>query len=137
MVALKIEERKGFTAGLFVGELFDGFLVREAHIVTYNSFMIDGRIRREYYSKEELEEGGLGEYSAWPVVKPFCFSLIKGKRLPESFKIVFLLPPSAKERFMSVHAPGISSDVVGGLYLNVQYEKDRKSTRLNSSHQIC
>lgn len=24
---------------------------------------------------------------------------------------------------MSVHTPGISSDVVGGLYLNVQYEK--------------
>ncbi|MCI8453832.1 MAG: hypothetical protein HFE84_04365 [Lachnospiraceae bacterium] len=123
MVALKIEEQKAFTAGLFVGALFDGFLVREANIVTYNSFMIDGRIRPEYYSKEELEEGGFEEYSTWSAVKPFCFSLIKGKRLPESFKIVFLLSPSAKERFMAVHVPGMAPDAAGGLYLNVQYDK--------------
>ena len=32
MVALKIEEQKAFTAGLFIGEIFDKFLVREAEI---------------------------------------------------------------------------------------------------------
>ena len=35
MVALRIAEQKTFTAGLFLGELFDGFLVREANIVTF------------------------------------------------------------------------------------------------------
>ena len=49
MVALRMEDLKGFTAGLFMGELFDGWLVREAEIVTFNRFTIDGRIRQGYY----------------------------------------------------------------------------------------
>ena len=44
------------------------------------------------------------------------------KRLPESFRIVFLMPPSARDRFVSGRVPGISPDQVGGLYINVQYE---------------
>lgn len=97
MVALKIEEQKAFTAGLFVGTMFDEFLVREVSIVTFNSFTVDGRVRQGYYSDEELEAGQIEEFSAWKAVRPFCFSLIRGSRLPESFRIVLLLPPAAKE----------------------------------------
>ena len=43
MIALRIEEQKKFTSGLFIGELFDQFLLREADIVTFNRFTIDGR----------------------------------------------------------------------------------------------
>ena len=77
MVALKIEEQKTFTSGLFLGELFDRFLVREANITTFNSFTIDGHVRHGYYSDEELEENQIEEFSAWKVLKPFCFSLIQ------------------------------------------------------------
>ena len=90
MTALQIEEQKAFTENLFIGELFDRFLVREASFVTYNSFLIDGRVRQGYYSEEELELQKIEEFSAWKVLKPFCYSLIRGKRLPESFRIVFL-----------------------------------------------
>ena len=55
MVALRIEDMKVFTKKLFIGETFDRFLVREASIVTFNSFTIDGRVRQGYYSEEELE----------------------------------------------------------------------------------
>ncbi|HIT64758.1 MAG TPA: hypothetical protein IAC37_10040, partial [Candidatus Ventrimonas merdavium] len=55
MVALKMEDLKHFTAGLFVGDVFDGWLVREVNIVTFNTFAIDGRIRQGYYSERELE----------------------------------------------------------------------------------
>ena len=99
MVALKIEEQKAFTAGLFIGEIFDKFLVREAEIVTYNQFTIDGKVRQGYFSEEELEENRIEEYSSWKTLKPVCYSLIKGKRLPESFRIVFQMP----------HPPGTGS----------------------------
>ena len=122
MVALKIEEQKAFTEGLFIGEIFDRFLVREADIVTYNRFLIDGKVRQGYFSGEELEENHIEEYSSWKKLKPLCYSLIKGKRLPESFRIVFLMPPSAKDRFVSGKIPGIDPEQVGGLYINVQYE---------------
>ena len=53
MVALKVEEQKAFTEGLFIGEIFDKFLVREAEIVTWNRFSIDGKIRQGYFSEED------------------------------------------------------------------------------------
>lgn len=122
MVALKIEEQKTFTAGLFLGGIFDSFLVREAVIVTYNSFSIDGKVRHGYYSDEELEEQKIEEYSSWKVLKPICFSLIKGNRLPESFRIVLQLSPDAKERFLASRVPGFLPEQVSGLYINVRYE---------------
>ena len=56
MIALRIEEQKKFTSGLFIGELFDQFLLREADIVTFNRFTIDGRVRRGCYAGEEQAE---------------------------------------------------------------------------------
>ena len=69
MVALKVEEQKAFTEGLFIGEIFDKFLVREAEIVTWNRFSIDGKIRQGYFSEEELEENRIEEYSSWKSLK--------------------------------------------------------------------
>lgn len=97
MIALRIEEQKKFTSGLFIGELFDQFLLREADIVTFNRFTIDGRVRRGYYTGEEQEEGKIGEFSSWRTIKPVCFSLIRGKRLPETFRIVLCLSEEAQE----------------------------------------
>ena len=92
MVALKIEELKDFTRKLFVEEVFDWWMMREAVITTFNMFTIDGRIRKGYFMEQELEEKGIGELSPWKLVRPVCFSLIKGKRLPESFRITLQLP---------------------------------------------
>lgn len=123
MLALRVEDQKAFTSALFLGERFDSFLVREAAFVTFNRFEIDGHVRSGYYSEDERLENGMEEYSAWKQLRPFCYSLIRGKRLPETFRIVFLLPKAAKERFVLAHAPSLAPDTVGGLYLNVQYEK--------------
>lgn len=136
MVALKIEEQKAFTAGLFIGDMFDSFLVREANIVTFNSFTIDGRVRQGYYSDEELEENQIEEFSSWKAIKPICFSLIRGKRLPESFRLVFMLPPDAKERFVESRVPGILPEQVGGLYLNVHYENNEMTCITGTSLNI-
>lgn len=70
MIALKIEDLKTFTAQLFMGETFDHWLVREANIVTFNSFTIDGRIRQGYYSDEELEKNRIEELSSWKACAP-------------------------------------------------------------------
>ena len=122
MIAFRIEDKKKFTSELFVGELFDRFFLREAVIVTFNTFSVDGRIRQGYYTEEELEEGRIEEYSLWSAVKPFCFSLIKGKKLPESFRIVFQYPDAAVERFLVDSGVSMRAEQVKGLYLNVRYE---------------
>ncbi len=122
MVALKVEDIKQFTSGLFIGSLFDKFQVREAEIVTFNAFHMDGRIRPGYYTKEETEEKGIGEYSVWESVKPVCFSLIKGKRLPGSFQIVLQLGKKQLESFLAGRQVPVRADQIGGMYLNIRYE---------------
>ncbi len=122
MVALKMEDLKHFTAGLFVGDVFDGWLVREVNIVTFNTFAIDGRIRQGYYSERELEENKIEELSSWKVLKPICYMLIKGKKLPESFQITLQLPPEEVEEFLKNAQLELTVDQVAGLYLNLRYE---------------
>lgn len=122
MVALKVEDMKQFTSGLFIGSLFDNFLVREADIVTFNAFHMDGRIRAGYYTEEEAEEKGIGEYSAWKTVKPVCYSLIKGRRLPGSFQIVLQLGRGQVEHFLASRHLSVRAEQVSGMYVNIRYE---------------
>lgn len=122
MVALKMEDLKGFTSKLFVGDVFDQWLVREVSIVTFNVFTIDGHIRQGYYSDEELEEKKIEELSAWKILKPFCFSLIKGKKLPEGFQITLQLAPEDVEIFLKYAELDLRADQISGLYLNIRYE---------------
>ncbi len=123
MVALRIEDLKLFTSKLFVGEMFDEWLLREASITTFNVFTIDGRVRKGYFTEQEQEEGQIGELSSWKMIRPFSFSLIKGKRLPESFQITLQLPPGQVEKFLQTVQPDFFSDQVGGLYLHIRYEE--------------
>ena len=101
MIALKAEDVKSFTTKLFVREDFDAFLVKEVNITTYNSFSIDGHVKQGYYTEEEREENHIEEFSSWKTLRPFCFSLIKGKKLPGA---------------------GIEESQIQGLYLNIRYD---------------
>lgn len=88
MLALKITNLKRFTKQLFLQDVFDGFQFMEGQITTFNTFQIDGFLNREYYSDVELEEIGSRTYSMWKQMRPLCFQIIKGNKLPLSFKIV-------------------------------------------------
>ena len=120
MVALKVEDVRSFTSKLFVKEDFDRFLVKEINIITYNSFTIDGHVRQGYYTQEELEENRIEDFSSWKMLRPLCFSLIKGKKLPGSFHIVLSLAPGDVEKFAASLGTGIDGSQIQGLYLNIR-----------------
>lgn len=122
MVALKIEDIKSFTKKLFMGDTFDSFLLREATVVTFNSFSIDGHIRQGYYTEQELEENKIEELSSWAVIKPICFSLIKGKKLPGSFQITLQLSPEQVEQFLVHSQVGLAAGQVNGICMNIRYD---------------
>lgn len=123
MIALKVEDLRNFTTQLFVGELFDSWLLREAVITTFNVFTIDGRIRPGYFTQQEIEEKKIGALSPWRMVRPVCYSLIRGKRLPESFRITLQLSSDGVGHFLQSVQPDFKAEQVGGLYLNVRYEE--------------
>ena len=125
MIALNILDIKQFALKLFVEEVFDHFLLKEASITTFNTFSIDGNIWQEYYSQEELEEKKIGTLSVWSAVRPFCFSLIKGKKLPTRFRIVLQMPPEKTKEFLESCSIPFSSGEVRNLYLNIRYEENR------------
>lgn len=123
MTALQIEEISAFTRKLFLETAFDGFWVKEAVIVTFNRFSIDGRIRPGFFNEEELEEMGITEYALWRQLRPICFSLIKGKRLPESFQITLQLPKNQEEIFLKEKGlEHYRPEQISGLYLHIRYE---------------
>ena len=125
MIALQIEDIRLFTEKLFLKEDFDSFLVREISIVTFSRFEIDGHIQADFYTEEEREKMQIRELASWKMLKPVCFSLIKGKKLPGSFSIALQLAPDAAARIVQEGGFGIAPETVQGLCLNIRYEGGR------------
>ncbi|MCI7098775.1 MAG: DUF5721 family protein [Lachnospiraceae bacterium] len=122
MIALTLPELKTATSCIFTKETFDYFLVKEITISTSNTFHVDGRLHPDYYTDEEKELLRDPVYSDWKSLRPFCYQLIRGKKLPRSFRLVFQLSESNVERFVDqYHIPCQVSDI-GGLYLHFRYE---------------
>lgn len=123
MVALTIPNLRAFTTHLFLKETFDQFLLVEADIVTFNSFHIDGMINEDFYTEEEKEQMGVEPFSRWMSIRPICFSLIRGSKLPLSFKIVFRLSASGTQKLLT-HA-GLSGRYdIEALYFNILYKNN-------------
>lgn len=122
MIALTLPELKHATGCIFTKETFDYFLVKEITIRTSNTFHVDGKLHPDYYSEEEKELLRDPVYSDWKSLRPFCFQLIRGKKLPQSFALVFQLSSSNIEKFLQQYHLSCQVSDIGGLYLHFRYE---------------
>lgn len=130
---------------LLLGYVFDSFLFIEGEITTFNTFRIDGRLKSEFYRQSQTDsaladpqdgsangrEEGFGDdssavsgrkYALWREQRPFCFSVIKGKRTPLGFSIVLSLSAANIARLIAQEGLSYSPDSVQGLYLNFKYD---------------
>lgn len=124
MLALKITDQKDFTNKLFLGDTFDHFWLNQAEITTSNLFTIDGRLQADFFDNDEQEflNSSHRTCSLWKEVKPICYSIIRGKRAPLSFKIVLQFSPNKVAALLQNSPLPFSPDQVTGLYLNLQYK---------------
>lgn len=137
MIALQIEDTRQFTRKLFLETELDDLLLKEAEVVTFNRFTIDGHIRRGFFAEEELEQKKIGEFSSWRMLRPYCFSLIKGRKLPESFQIVLMAEPERVAAFLkNSQIRSVQPDQIGGLYLHIRYEEGKLSCVTGTSLTI-
>ncbi len=123
MIALTIKSLKNFMNRLLVSDTFDRFYVSEASITTFVTFSIDGLLHQDFFDADtakELRSSGQQQV-LWKDIKPFCFSVIKGKRTPLSFKIVLLFSRDETELLIARSGMDITPDDVFGLFLNCQY----------------
>ena len=108
MIAVKIQDIKDFMAKLLIGNAFDSFWLSEASVTTSVTYSIEGNLHEDFFDTEEnrqLQEEGRN-YALWRDIKPFCFSIIKGKKTPLHFKIIFRL--SRKNTKKLLHGSGLS-----------------------------
>lgn len=123
MISLKIPEVKPFMAKLLMNTTFDQFLLREMELQTFTGFTVTGQLNEAFFTKEELEERGENRFALWNEVKPIAFTMIKGNKTPLSLKIVFQLPSSQCEDLINRLGGRLRLEEVGGLYLNVRFDK--------------
>lgn len=122
MISMKVLDVKAFMSSLLIHSIFDEFLLCELDITTFNQFHVSGKLNKEWYTSEELEE--LEEYSRWTEVKPFAFQIMKGNKTPQSIKIVLQFPGRNVLKIIEEMKLQFSSDDISGLYLNIRFEHD-------------
>ncbi len=129
MQAFQIKDIKGFMAALLTTDTFDSFLLEEAIIKTYNTFVIDGHFIKEFFQSDEEDVSFLDEYqfSKWQDMRALCFQFIKGKKTPVSFKFILHLQPSFAQNILDNNDTAITSDQLKAFILNVKYDSGHLS----------
>lgn len=127
MLAFQIKDTKSFMQVLLMKEYFDHFLVEEASITTFNTFHINGRIMKDFYTSEELEEHPekKEEFSAWADIRPIAFQLIKGKKTPLGFQFVFHLHREAARKLLAKEECTVPENALKAFVLNIKYDGSR------------
>lgn len=89
MLAFTIPDTKSFMNLLLKQDTFDQFLFRQGEVITFASFIIEGKRNMDFYTDEE--QTSLSRYVLWEEIRPFVFQAVKGSRLPKAIKLVFSL----------------------------------------------
>lgn len=124
MLALNIIDIKEFMNQLLIDTMFDQFEMTEATITTFNTFSINGKLRRDFFDTDTcdiFDQKGI-TYSLWKEMKPYCYSVIRGKRTPLYFKIIFQLPSRQMQIILRNQNSPISPELVSGMFINLQYK---------------
>ena len=124
MLAIRIKDVKAFMSKLLSADVFDSFLVEEAQIHTFNTFMIDGHQNREFYTKDELEDPEIFpyEYSCWKDVKGICFQLIKGKKVPTFMKIILHEKPERVYNLLEENEAVEYRNILKALVVTIKFD---------------
>lgn len=108
-------EIKTCMAELLLKDTFDRFAFIEGEITTYCKFSVSGYLQPDFFDDVLVEN-----YASWSQLREYCFSIIKGKRTPLHFKLIYALSKADLEHFLKEHS-ALSSKEVQGLYLNFSY----------------
>jgi len=123
MLSLRLKSLKDATRKLFLDTSFDCFSLMEAAFICASSFTVDGHCNKDFFDPAEVPDD---EYIAWSAIRPICFQMIKGKRVPLSFRLVFTLSAAkAAERFL---APALADNADIDRYILILHYKNQQLT---------
>ncbi|MCM1135978.1 MAG: DUF5721 family protein [Clostridium sp.] len=124
MKAYRIKDVKNFMGKLLGTEAFDSFLLAEASVTTYNTFVIDGHMEKAFFTGDIHDEPVLPpyEFSEWKNMRSLCFNLIKGKRTPVSFKFILHLKPELVTQILTDGSAAVTLSDIKAFVLNIKYD---------------
>lgn len=122
MISVPITDVKNFMAHLLSKETFDLFYLVEASFKKEISYHIDGHLNNAFFDTDSQRPER--EYCLWKEVRPFAFSIIKGKRLPLGCKIVLALPKATVTFLIKESRCSFREEDIEGIYLNILYEPE-------------
>lgn len=109
---------------LLLQHIFDSFMLIEGEITTFNTYHIDGRLKKEFYHQQSATEISIPEreFSLWKEQRELCFSIIKGKLTPVGFRFVLALSALNTAKLLEQEELDFTMDDIQGLYLNFKYD---------------
>lgn len=113
-------DTKTCMSALLLTDSFDPYSFIEGEITTFAVFKVDGYLKKEFF-----EEAPSRAYSLWQDVRGYFFSIIKGKRTPLNFRLIFALSAGETEAFLREEHLDFSLEEVQGLFLNFRFDGDR------------
>ena len=124
MKAYRLKDVKKFMGRLLGTDIFSPFLLAEASITTYNTFVIDGHMVKEFFTGDINDDGVLPpyEFSEWTNMRSLCFDLIKGKRTPVNFKLILHLKPELIEQILKAGNAQVTLADIRAFVLNIKYD---------------
>ena len=109
---------------LLSGRTFDSFLLEEASLSIKTTWILDGKINRNFYSSEEWEDETNHPFPliSWGEVRGHMRELIRGKKAPASLSIVLELRPDMMEQLLADEGYPRLMDNIGAMVLNIRYD---------------
>lgn len=101
-------------------EVFDFFLLEKADIKTAIDYHIEGRLHDSFFDTDELRPEE--DFEIWQRIRPLCYEMIKGKKMPLSFSIVLRAPQKLQKEVLNSHTADVKNNV-SSLMLCIRMEQ--------------
>lgn len=124
MKAFEITEVKSFMSALLAGSVFDNFALSELKMNGAASIVLDGHRNAAFYDSDEFESLPEKEFLLWSEAKSHIFNVVKGSKLPLSLNITLRLNEENMKNTVKMSGTGIPVEQVGGIFLNIRYDRE-------------
>ena len=125
---IEISKIKEFTAQLFAGNAFDEYLLSEVLISTAATFTIDGHVNESFVGEDGMKSAQYREgLVPWQKIRPVCYEIIKGRKVPSRFRIVLKCPEQILDQFLTTTGTQGMKEQIGGLFININYQDQKLS----------
>ena len=119
-------------AHILTKDTFDKFLLSEVKILGKATLHLTGTPATGFFQEEPDERG----YVPYGLLRPICLEMIKGKKTPESFTFMFLLPTKELEDLLEETDSTLQPFDVENLSFLVRYKDGELTLTTGSAYKI-